>query len=67
MKTVKMEARYWNIGLLYAELPVTADTVLEMFKAFDLLPTKKLLSNVTMPSEHQCFSGLFSFAQLGLA
>lgn len=46
---------------------MTADSVLEISKAFDLLPTKKLLSDVIMPSEHQCFSGLFSFAQLGLA
>ena len=66
MKTVKMEAIYWEIGLLYTELPVTADTVLEISKAFDLLPTKTLLSDVIMPSEHQCFSALFSFAQLGL-
>ena len=67
MKTVNMEAIYWNIGLLDAELPVTADTVLEISKAFDLLPAKKLLLDVTMLSEHQYFSGLFSFAQLGLA
>ncbi len=67
MKTVNMEAIYWNIGLLYTELPVTADNVLEISEAFDLQPTKKLLLDVTMPSEHQYFSGLFSFAQLGLA
>ena len=67
MKTVKMEARYLNIGLFYKEIPVTADTALEIFKAFELLPTKKLLSDAIMPSVHLCFSGLFSFAQLGLA
>ena len=42
MKTVKMEAIYWDVGLLYTELPVTADTVLEISKAFDLLPAKRL-------------------------
>ena len=52
MKTVKMEAIYWDVGLLYKELSMTADTVLELSKAFDLLPTKTLLSDVIMPSEH---------------
>ena len=50
MNAVKMEARYWHIGLLHTELPMTADTVLETSKAFDLVPTKKLLSDVIMPS-----------------
>ena len=38
MKTIKMEARYWEIGLLHTKLPMNADIVLEISKAFDLLP-----------------------------
>ena len=44
MKTIKMEARYWNIGFLHTELPVTADTVLKISKAFGLLPAQKVVN-----------------------
>jgi len=37
MKTIKMEARYWKIGLLHTELIMNTDIVLKISKAFDLL------------------------------